>query len=181
MSKKILIYCHTVRAVFKIFVWLCEELELGVFMGRQQKADNRLVEMFHSKLDEQSKSRVIESFSKSSGSLRVVVSTVAFGIGIDVKDVDIVIHWGVEPSALTYWQELGRCARDGREGVSICYSFAASENLVISAESCYRELLLKQFDIFDIGYSAKETLCQQNCEIPCKCNLCKCCSNYKKV
>jgi hypothetical protein len=37
-----------------------------------------------------------------------VISTIAFGMGIQVPDVLFIIHWGVPKSALFYWQEVGR-------------------------------------------------------------------------
>ena len=40
--------------------------------------------------------------------LRVVIATVAFGMGIDCPDVREVIHWGVPEDAEMYVQENGR-------------------------------------------------------------------------
>ena len=33
------------------------------------------------------------------------------GMGIDIKDVDMVVHMGSPKSLFSYWQEAGRCAR----------------------------------------------------------------------
>ena len=47
---------------------------------------------------------------------RCLICTNAFGIGVEIPDVDFVIHWGAPTSILQYWQEVGGCARDGRNG-----------------------------------------------------------------
>ncbi|CAG2235815.1 unnamed protein product [Mytilus edulis] len=40
-------------------------------------------------------------------------------MGLDIRDVDLVVHIGCPKSVLSYWQEAGRCARDGRQGLSL--------------------------------------------------------------
>ena len=48
---------------------------------------------------------------KQSSSLRIVVTTIAFGMGIDYLSVRHVIHWGVPELVKTY--ETGQAGRDG--------------------------------------------------------------------
>jgi superfamily II DNA helicase RecQ len=40
-----------------------------------------------------------------------------------IRDVDLVVHWGLPTSSLAYWQEIGQCGRDGRDSYAICYAY----------------------------------------------------------
>jgi ATP-dependent helicase YprA (DUF1998 family) len=57
--------------------------------------------------------RIPRVFCKSNSNLRCLFSTIAFGLGMQVPDVDIVIHWGPSDDILQYWQEVGRCGHVG--------------------------------------------------------------------
>ena len=55
-----------------------------------------------------------------SNELQVVVSTKAFGMGINQPDVELVVRIGCPPSLEDWVQEFGRAGRDGRNAEGMC-------------------------------------------------------------
>jgi len=78
---------------------------------------------YHAGLDPATRERVQRHFL--SGSLEVVVATIAFGMGIDKANVRTVIHTALPGSVEAYYQEIGRAGRDGSPSRTVLlHSFA---------------------------------------------------------
>lgn len=61
--------------------------------------------------------KVLEEWLNNSS--KVVVATNAFGMGIDKADVRKVVHFNLAENIENYFQEIGRCGRDGKESEAI--------------------------------------------------------------
>lgn len=53
--------------------------------------------------------------------VNVVICTNAFGMGLDLPDVRMVIHWQYPASVEDYLQEFGRAGRDGKPSVAVLF------------------------------------------------------------
>jgi len=62
------------------------------------------------------------------GETRVIVSTNAFGMGIDKSEVRFVIHWDIPDSIENYFQESGRVGRDNKPATAVLLFSPADKN-----------------------------------------------------
>jgi ATP-dependent DNA helicase RecQ len=66
---------------------------------------------YHAGLADDERAEVQEAWMRNE--VRVVVATNAFGMGVDKRDVRLVVHHELPGSAEAYYQEAGRAGRDG--------------------------------------------------------------------
>ena len=115
-----IIYCQRLVECGRIYRHLRDSLgrEFTEPVGAPDLPQFRLVDMFHSSIDVEIKESILASFTKPS-QLRVVIATVAFGMGIDCADVRQVFHVGPPEDVECYIQETGRAGRDGGHSLAV--------------------------------------------------------------
>ncbi|RUA24404.1 MAG: RecQ family ATP-dependent DNA helicase, partial [Bacteroidetes bacterium] len=90
-----------------------------IYVSRTRKAfeladrlskDAYAAKPYHGKMDKQEKTANQDAFIR--GDVQIMVATSAFGMGVDKKDVGMVIHYEISDSLENYIQEAGRAGRD---------------------------------------------------------------------
>jgi ATP-dependent DNA helicase RecQ len=75
------------------------------------------IRFYHAGLDPAERKLAEEWFKKSTDG--VLVSTCAYGMGVDKKNIRAIVHADIPPSAEAYLQESGRAGRDGEQAEAI--------------------------------------------------------------
>ncbi|NTW31712.1 MAG: RecQ family ATP-dependent DNA helicase [Bacteroidetes bacterium] len=79
--------------------------------------NNISADYYHAGLD--TKTRDVRQNAWMNNSKRVIVSTNAFGMGIDKSDVRFVVHFDLPDTLEAYFQEAGRAGRDEKKSYAI--------------------------------------------------------------
>lgn len=80
---------------------------------------------FHGEMTSKERQEIIAKFKNNE--INLIFATNAFGMGIDIPDIRVVIHYMIPESVEQYYQEIGRAARDG--GVANAYLLYTNKNV----------------------------------------------------
>lgn len=175
-----IIFCQTLNDCCQLYRFFRQKLgdHFTDPVGAPDKCCNRIVDMFHSCTEPCIKDNILKSF-KLSTRLRVVIATVAFGMGVDVSDIRNVLHFGACEDIETYVQAVGRAGRDRNTSFAILAVRKGGrqhigEEMDLYSKNdtlCRRQLLFENFD-GDISYPNRLCLCCDVCEKQCDCGMC---------
>ena len=121
-TRKMIIYCRSIKAVGQLFQFFMQRMGNDIYIGNKKSAETRLVAMFHHATKARIKKVVASTFPKINSNVRVIIATLAFGLGIDCPDVSFVINWGASRTFEGFYQESGRAGRNpDMQAYSIVY------------------------------------------------------------
>ena len=72
---------------------------------------------YHAGLNREERSRVVQAYL--SGRIRVVTATSAFGMGVDIPDIRLILHDHLPTNMIDYVQQSGRAGRDGKNAYAL--------------------------------------------------------------
>lgn len=103
--KKCIVYCNTVKQVEYISKRISKNLAKKG--GKLSKGSIS----YHGKMYHSARLGAEYKYASKELGYNIIVATMAFGMGIDNSDVDLVIHYAIPESIETYYQEIGRAGR----------------------------------------------------------------------
>ena len=168
------------------FFWRNWEIKAMSLLTKGFRKTVCLLMQYHSPQTEEMKLEILSQLkgNDSSRKTRVVFATVAIGLGVNIPDVRQIIHIGAPGTLESYYQEIGRAGRDGKQAhTSLHYNGhdIASNRRGMTEEmrmfcrentGCLRNLILKYLGSNNLT-TTKETgshLCCSNCLNMCECN-----------
>lgn len=185
-APRVLIYCQSLSMCSDLFAHFNFELGEDSFYppGSAHVSEHRLYGMYHSGTTQHNKDVVLKSLLQPNGIVRVVFATVALGMGVNLQDVDTIIHYGAPRSLEDYFQESGRGGRSGSDAVSTIYwiprdcrvkksptslhdhEAIAVRKYVQNTTICRRKWLLDHFDVrMDKGFERCCDVCSNTAAI----------------
>ena len=130
-NKSGIIYCNSRKK--------CESLQEYLFEKGIKAA------YFHAGLDKEKRIDIQNKWK--SEEIYVVIATIAFGMGINKKDVRFVIHLNFSSSIENYYQEIGRAGRDGIK--SDCFLYYDYKDKIIQKQFIDNSLKENCIDLYN--------------------------------
>ena len=90
------------------------------------------VTRYHSRIKPKRRKKEL-LFDFLQGKRKIMISTSAFSMGIDVSDIELVVHFNAPVSMTDYIQQIGRAGRDGRKAHCVLFYDRNGDDDAISA------------------------------------------------
>ncbi|XP_078324788.1 putative ATP-dependent DNA helicase RecS [Crassostrea virginica] len=159
-------------------------LGIDMFVGNLQEAQNQRVAMFHSCIEqgEMLKDIIFKNLmmSPEKSPLKLVFTTIALGMGADLRHVVRVIHVGPPKNLEAYSQQVGRAGRSGEQCVAVIFfnnSDLGRQGVSKSVKDyckndteCRKTVIDRYFGFTSGTDSLPNALCCDVCNTELKCN-----------
>ena len=182
-----IVFCRSYNSCISVFYYFKSSLGKNISQpkGYPNLAEFRMVDMYTACTHPLVKDTILKQFQQPQSALRVIVATIAFGMGLDCPNVRCIIHWGAPEDLETYIQETGRAGRDGLPASVTLFSAVKDSASHVDDKmkvycklkegECRRRYLVNEFDINKDEAQAVIASCRccDLCAKTCTCQSCK--------
>lgn len=148
--KSLVVDCRGSLIIYMLTKNACED------MAKLLRRNDVNCEFYHAGLSISKRRNVLDDFIKDR--LKIIVATIAFGMGIDKPDVRCVIHYGASKNIESYYQEVGRAGRDGLPSNAITFhdkaDFGLHEYFLTENREHQSETVIKH--LREIGFKMRD-------------------------
>ncbi len=128
-TPRMLIFFRSLKHLNRAYEYLDTQLlSDGHFIepGSCETMDDRthLFEKYHMKTKDNVKQSICKLFADSNSHLRVVLCSSSFSMGLNLRNVDIVVHYGLPSDTDEFLQQTGRAGRTpDHQALSIVFAY----------------------------------------------------------
>ena len=177
---KTVVFCQSFTSCFRLYDYLRIKLKENFTFppGYPDLHQFRLVDMYHGGCMTYMRENILNTFTKASSVVRVVIATSSFGMGIDCPDIRQIIHWGTPENIEQYAQETGRAGRDGKSSQARLLhqvQHKISEDMQAystNSTECRRKILFQSFLFYSDDFTISKCACCDTCKRSCHCIDC---------
>ena len=122
-TDKVIIFCQKRELCSHIYLHMksCLGSHFTDPVGAPCVSAFRIVDCYTGATEDSVKEHIVRSFTLPGSRLRVVIATIAFGMGLDCPNVRKIIHIEAPEDVESYLQQTGRAGRDGWSCLAILY------------------------------------------------------------
>ena len=166
-TERTIVYCQTIKQCSMLYSQFSQRLGGQLYSESTKDPKKRRVEMLHSLSPKLVKDTVLLNMSQEDGSIRVLICTIAFGMGVNCRAVHRIVHFGPSKSVEAYVQETGRAGRDGQPSTALLLYKSIMllqvdkdmRDYVKGNYHCRREFIMKHFDHSESSLVEDSTCC----------------------